>query len=87
MIGTVHAENEQYDEALRAFEVAIMLDPRDQISWNNLGMVLMTAKRFGEALFAFQEALALDPSDQVVIDNIEELEALYSGSPVPVSYR
>jgi tetratricopeptide (TPR) repeat protein len=49
------------EEALKAYDKALMLKPEDAELWKDLGKVLMQAKRPGEAALSFQQALKFDP--------------------------
>ncbi|GAB4426184.1 MAG: hypothetical protein OHK0039_44110 [Bacteroidia bacterium] len=51
----------KYQEALKAFDQAIALDPQDANPWNGKGIVLNTLGQHPEALTAFDQAIALDP--------------------------
>jgi tetratricopeptide (TPR) repeat protein len=53
----------RYDEAVAAYEQALMLDPTFIHAWNNKGTLFYNLKRYDEALAAYEQALDLDPTD------------------------
>jgi serine/threonine-protein kinase len=56
------APQNQIDQALEQFRIALSLDPLSSIVNSNYGVVLMEAKRYPEALEQFQKVLARDPN-------------------------
>jgi tetratricopeptide (TPR) repeat protein len=61
--------DEQYEEALEAYEKAIKLRPDYSLAWNNKGYSLHDLKRYKEALAAYEKALELDPDDPIAWNN------------------
>jgi tetratricopeptide (TPR) repeat protein len=59
--GLTLADSGRFDEALVAFDKAILLDPQIAEVHSNRGLVLATLKRFDEALAAFDKVILLDP--------------------------
>ena len=51
----------RYEEALSAYEQALILDPKDADAWYYKGNVLAVLNRYDDALAAFEHALTLDP--------------------------
>jgi tetratricopeptide (TPR) repeat protein len=51
------------DEAARAFDHAVRLNPDDAQGWKNFANVLFEMQRLDVALLAYRRALALDPRD------------------------
>ncbi len=49
------------EEALKAFDKAVQLNPEDAGLWSNLGNILLDLGRSADALLSFQHALTLDP--------------------------
>lgn len=47
----------------------------DKVSWNNLGIVLLSKGEPGEAQVAFKRALAIDPSFEKAVCNLRMLES------------
>ena len=60
-LGTTLRQLGRLDEALKALDKAVQLEPEDAGLWINLGAVLVDLKRSNEALLAFQHVLTLDP--------------------------
>ena len=51
----------QYEEASKAFDRSIELDPKDTETWNNRGIALSILKRNKEAIQSFEKATSIDP--------------------------
>ena len=51
-----------HDEAIKACDEAIRLDPKYALAWNNNGKALGNQGRLDEAIKAFDEAIRLDPN-------------------------
>jgi tetratricopeptide (TPR) repeat protein len=52
----------KYDEAIKACDEAIKLDPNLAIAWDNKGQGLSGQSKYDEAIKCFDEALRLDPN-------------------------
>jgi len=52
---------ERYEEALKAFEKAIEINPQFVEAWNGKGIALYNRERYKEALKAFNKAIKIDP--------------------------
>lgn len=63
--GTLMAELGHHPEAETDLRAAVHLDPKNAISWNSLGNVLMRDGRLDEALVAIDRTLALAPDNAV----------------------
>ena len=57
-------ENGQYDDALRCFEQAIVLNANDPDLWNFKAVVLRSMGRHEEAIECFNKSLKIDPRDK-----------------------
>lgn len=55
----------KYDEAIKAYDVAIKLDPKNAIGWGNKGVALCGLEKYDEAAKCGDEALKLDPESAV----------------------
>lgn len=55
-IGTIHYSEGRYDEAVRAYEAAIQLTPRDPVAHSALGDAYLRLGRTNEALVEFRSA-------------------------------
>ena len=59
--GNAHYGFKRYEEALAAYEKALLLDPIFAESWKGKGWTLYRLKRYEEALAAFEQSIRLDP--------------------------
>jgi Flp pilus assembly protein TadD len=55
------ANGGQYEEAVKALNRTIELNPKDTEVWNNRGIVLSLLKRNKEAIWSFEKATSIDP--------------------------
>ena len=62
-LAIAYFDDEQYEEALAAFDQAIYLDPTDADAYAGKGNALDELKLHEEALAAFDQAIYLDPTD------------------------
>jgi tetratricopeptide (TPR) repeat protein len=51
----------KHDEAIKAYDDAIRLNPNDASAWNNKGTALYTQGKYDDAIKAFDEAIRLNP--------------------------
>ncbi|MGC1121573.1 MAG: tetratricopeptide repeat protein [Candidatus Methanofastidiosia archaeon] len=65
-IGSALDDLKEHKKALRAYERAIGLDPRDVRFWNNKGVTLYNLGEYKKALKAYERAIALDPKKATV---------------------
>jgi tetratricopeptide (TPR) repeat protein len=54
---------ERNEEALAAFDEAILLNPQNANVWHEKGMVLESLERFEEAVVAYDESIRLNPQN------------------------
>jgi tetratricopeptide (TPR) repeat protein len=66
-VGLYHKE--KYEEALKAFEKAIELNPDKESAWNNKGATLSKLERYDEALKAHEKAIELNPNHIMALSN------------------
>jgi superkiller protein 3 len=59
-----------YDEAIKAWQRALAIDPHRALAANNIGAAYMSKGQPREALTWFQKALAIDPTLQVAKNNV-----------------
>ncbi|HHT9106229.1 MAG TPA: tetratricopeptide repeat protein [Candidatus Wujingus californicus] len=52
---------EHYEDALKAYEKSLEIDPDDFVEWTNKGNTLKKLKRYKEALKAFEKSIDLKP--------------------------
>ncbi|MFC2011271.1 tetratricopeptide repeat protein [Chloroflexota bacterium] len=60
---------DKYEEALKAYNKAIELDPQYVLAWNNKGNTLGELGRHEEALEAYNKAIEIDPKDALAWNN------------------
>ncbi len=60
-LGNVLANLGRHEEALKAFDKAVQLNPLDADLWRNLGNALVDVERPADAILSFQHALKLNP--------------------------
>ena len=76
------------EEAVKAFANATRIDPRDEISWKMMGVLLASElHRYDEAAQAFDEALKANPEDgQVWSLKADALKALGKSAEAEAAY-
>ncbi|VVB65121.1 Photosystem I assembly protein Ycf3 [uncultured archaeon] len=62
-------DQSQYDEALKAYDEAIRLDPNYAPAWNNKGLTLGNLGKYDEAIEAYDEAIRLDTKPAAAWNN------------------
>jgi Flp pilus assembly protein TadD len=60
-LGNALAKGGQHEEAVKALNKAIELNPKDSEIWNNRGIILFVLKRNKDAILSFEKATSLDP--------------------------
>ena len=63
-LGKSQLEKGNFDEALRTFERAVLLDQKDPDLWNLKGIALRSLGRYNEAIESFNKSLEIDPRDK-----------------------
>lgn len=53
----------KYEEAIKAFDEALKINPQFVDAWNNKGFALADLGRYEEAIIAYDEALKINPQD------------------------
>lgn len=61
--GKVYEELQQWDQAIKAFDAVVELDPEDTDAWVNRGVALAEMDRHLEAVVSYDRALKLSPDD------------------------
>ena len=51
----------KYDEAIKAFDKAIEINPQYSLAWYNKGRALYKLNKFDEAIKAYDKAIEIDP--------------------------
>ena len=59
----------------QAYKAALRLDPRDQVSLHNLGVVHADVKRWREAEGYLQRVLELYPGDKIASERLAAVQA------------
>ena len=62
--GVALSNQGNYNEAIKAFDEAIKLDPQNAKAWDYKGVALNALGKYDEAVKAFDEAIRLDPTKQ-----------------------
>jgi tetratricopeptide (TPR) repeat protein len=57
-----------YEEAIKAFDQVIEMNPNDTVAWNNKGAVLILQGNGREALQAYDQTIRIDPNDSLAWD-------------------
>lgn len=60
-LGNELANDGRYEEAIKALDKSIELNPKDTEVWNNRGIVLSLLKKNKEAISSFEKSTAIDP--------------------------
>ncbi|TMC22512.1 MAG: tetratricopeptide repeat protein [Chloroflexi bacterium] len=64
--GDQYLKQQQYSQALQAYEEALRIDPRNFYAWNGKGTALYNQGNYRKALEAYQRATEIDPDSAVV---------------------
>ena len=67
--GTALSIQGKYDDAIKAYDEAINLDPNLAAAWDDKGNALNSLGRYDEAFKACDEAIRLDPKDAMAWGN------------------
>jgi tetratricopeptide (TPR) repeat protein len=59
--GDLFYNHKQYQEAIKAYEEAIRLDPNNAMAYINKGNALSNLRRYEEAIKTYEGAIRLDP--------------------------
>jgi len=71
--GMALLRQESYEEALKGFEKAAALEPKNFLAHYYTGLCLFRLRRYQEALEAYQQALKLNPKDAITHYEIGKL--------------
>lgn len=67
--GTSLYDSQDYEGAVRCFDLAVALNPLDKIAWNNKGMALERLNKNGDALDCYDRALEIDGTYALAWEN------------------
>jgi Flp pilus assembly protein TadD len=70
LMGRVHSELKQHEEAMVSYRRALSLEPTDVWSMNNMALILILQDRYEEALPALARATQLEPTVAVFQNNL-----------------
>lgn len=68
--GIEYADEGEFEEAVRAYQRALEVDPDDEQTLMRLGSVYVQMKKFKEAVDAFQKLLDLNPENPLAHNNL-----------------
>lgn len=68
-MGEDSANKSNYDQALKYFEKAIEMNPKNDFAWGDRGLMLDKQGRREEAIESFSRALMIDPSNSITWHN------------------
>ncbi|WP_375782365.1 tetratricopeptide repeat protein [Methanococcus maripaludis] len=54
----------EYNSSIQSYEKAVELNPKDDISWSNLGYLHYKTKKYNESIFCFEKALDLNSNNK-----------------------
>ncbi|WP_363053645.1 MULTISPECIES: tetratricopeptide repeat protein [unclassified Methanoregula] len=84
--GLVHVENKEYDNALAAFDRAIMYNQSCGEAWYNRGLVCMQTGNYDQALHSFDQALLYHTDDDMIKKAREAVLELMKNRKNPAVY-
>ena len=62
-------ELKKYEEAILSYNQAIAIDPKNEYTLNNKGVVLYELKKYDEAILLYNRALELNPIFEIALTN------------------
>ncbi|MGC8912414.1 MAG: tetratricopeptide repeat protein [Thermoplasmata archaeon] len=68
-MGSTYLATGRYEDAVRAFESVVAMNPGNEIAWNNLGSALSKLERHEEALKCYEKALGINPKFEIAWNN------------------
>jgi len=69
-LGQAYGKLEDYDEAIRNYELAVDLYPNEHQYWGNLGIQYRHIKNYEQAIYCFKKVLELNPNDYLAYYHI-----------------
>jgi glycosyltransferase involved in cell wall biosynthesis len=60
----------ELEQAKKAFEITVSIDPEFAMGYYNIGMILRRLERFPEAIKAYQKAIAINPNYAAAYQNL-----------------
>jgi peptidoglycan/xylan/chitin deacetylase (PgdA/CDA1 family)/uncharacterized caspase-like protein len=71
-LGLKYYREKKYDEAIKEFEQAVKLDPKNPTIVNNLGFTLYKFEKYEESVVWLRKALEIDPQRVVAYGNLAD---------------
>ncbi|MGA9382948.1 MAG: tetratricopeptide repeat protein [Phormidium sp.] len=68
-LGQIYQILKYYDKALAAYDQALALNPKDDLTWTSQGFILEILGRHSEALVAYNWALKVNPNSSLTLTN------------------
>jgi tetratricopeptide (TPR) repeat protein len=68
-LGNNYARQQQYEEAIKNYDLALVEDPNDIAALLNKGAALKDLGRYDEAIEQFDKALEIDPNNAIALHN------------------
>jgi len=85
VLGSLHEQASQWDEAIEAYRSAVELDPRDAGSLYRIGLLWLRQGDAARARDALKRAAELAPGNRLIPLSLERAEALLRESQVPAA--
>ena len=70
--GSELMSSEKYNEAIKAYEKAIEINPQDSEAWYNKGIALNHLNKSDEAIKAYEKAIEINPHNSQYLGTIKE---------------
>jgi tetratricopeptide (TPR) repeat protein/protein involved in polysaccharide export with SLBB domain len=80
-LGVKHGHAKRFDEAIKAFQLAIKYDPDYADAYYGLGHAYADSGRWGDAAEAYHQVLRLDPKDDEAASRLGEAYVKLRGQP------
>lgn len=71
--GAAYLEKNDYDNAIKEFDQAIKLDPKQYDAWQRRGLSYQQKGQLDEALDDYSQALSLNPTDTATVKAMEDI--------------
>ena len=73
-VGNIFFDKEEYENALKHFEIAHELDVEEPVTINNIGLCYEMLNDFNKALSYYEKAHKIDLEDEMFINNIKTIK-------------
>ena len=75
-VGNYYSRKNEYEKAVKLYDLAITYDPTDKDYYYNLGYCYKQLKQYKKAIDAFEKGLQLDPNDMGIKDHLNDCKRL-----------